>query len=151
MTDGLRQDHEREEAAYVRGQKQGVDDATLASHTEHLRAINGSVDRMEVALRDLEREIQQHGIKLTGEIGRLDKELNDSIRQVSSDVRQLNEDQRSRDVKVEATRSALAEDTERRRDALEEGGWQLTRWQQVVGLVIAALSSAAAIYFATGR
>lgn len=142
---------ETPQAAFERGQKQGVDDATLAAHTEHLRRINGSVDHMTAALTELREAIHARGATSDSRIATLERNLTAAIAAVASDVRTLNEDQRSRDVKVEAARATLAEQTERRRDALEEGGWKFTRWQQTLGLLIAITSVLVGIYFATGR
>ncbi len=143
--------HENAQEAFDKGVKQGIDDATLAAHSEHLRRINGSIDHMTEALQNLERGLQDHGVKMTGELARLDRELTAAMSEVASDVRTLNEDQRARDVRVESAREALAEQTERRREGLEEGGWKFTRVGQAIAALVGLIGLAVTIYLATGR
>lgn len=83
---------------YERGVKEGRVDALLDEHTARLNKINGSIDRFSKSHENLAKAIS---------VG---------LEKVASDLRQLQEEARARELAVEVARKTLAEETDRRRN-----------------------------------
>ena len=130
-------------AEFHRGVKEGRVDALLEQHSEHLAQINGSVARAGLAAEALTTAVNSLTSDTTASLIRLEQVLRDALADVASDVRTLNEDARVRDQVTEATRAALAAETERRRvelgDMAAAGSSRFTRRQQLAALTLTVL------------
>lgn len=140
---------ETQRETLARGQKEGRIDALLEEHTKHLNKINGSIAEVAKTEQAMAEAIRKLDANMTRGLDKLERKLHDDIDVVVNDVRMMQEEQRSRDTKVESARLALAEDTERKRRALADTAAQgmTQRAKITLGLaVIALLLTALGIY-----
>jgi methyl-accepting chemotaxis protein len=123
---------------YERGLKEGRVDARLEEHEQRLDRINGSLDRFAASSEDLAA----------------------SMRELASEIRTLQEGGRLAEQRVETTRKTLAEETERRKEALEVTADALSKSEEsddrtfskrerIAALLVTITFSLIGIYLAT--
>lgn len=128
------------ESEYARGLREGRVEARLDSHDERFEKLNGSLGRHAAATEKL-------AIEIAG---------------LASNIRTLEESGKLAAERVETTRKTLAEETERRKDALEVTADELTlrergsdrkwtKWQQAAALAVAISAVIVTILIGTGK
>lgn len=107
-----------EPTEFEKGEKAGRANQVLEDLVRHSRDVNGSIAEMREALADL-----------------------------AGEIREQSEETRLRDERLEAARSALADETERRRSNLADADRRFTRRERLMalgltisGLIVAALA-----------
>ncbi len=101
------------EAAFERGLKEGRIDAKLDEHSRHLAAVNGSIERSATALESVAKEVRDLRVAFDTQVKT-----------------------------AEAATKALANETERRREALavsvSAGDQTFSRRHALAGLMVSA-------------
>lgn len=92
---------ESPEEALERGRKEGRVDATLDQHSQHLKRINGNIERFAESVESLETAVRL------------------GLEEVREHIRAIQEERRLDQERVETARKVLAEETERRRATQE--------------------------------
>ena len=134
------QPDETQREAFARGIKEGLDDATLAEHSKHLDRINGSLEELVKAEARLAQLIRDLDARVSGRFDQVDQMIREAISGIDDEVRTMQEEKRRDVTKVEATRAALAEQTETRREALADAAQQGLTQRQKLGLGLAAIT-----------
>jgi len=113
-----------EKQAYDRGVTAGEISQRLQGHDEHLRHINGSIDQMTGAVRQLAQELQAASAA-----------------------------QKVRDAEVVASAKALAAETERRRailaDTTSSTDRAFSKRERILGLVLTIVALMVTVYLGT--